>query len=67
MMEAAEKWLFKAIVIDTGHVLHHSLPRVKTTHYNLRLHVFELPWKDTRNFLARQLCSDIYCAETAHS
>jgi len=47
-------------------VLHHALPKEKSTVYNLRsrAHNFELPWKDTRNFLARQLYSNIYCPKT---
>jgi len=51
----------------TGHrrhrVAHNSLPREKSTVYNLRprVHNFELPWKDTLNFLARQLFTNIYC------
>src|SRR6218665_4022753 len=63
MVESAEKRLFRAIVTNLSHVLHHALPKEKSTVYNLRprAHNFELPWKDTRNFLARQLYSNIYC------
>lgn len=52
----------------SDHSCDHSPPMVKTTGYNLRprLHNFELPWKDTRNFMLRQLNCDIYCAKTIH-
>jgi len=63
MVESAEKRLFRAIVTNPGHVLHHSLRREKSTGYNLRPRAnnFELPWKDTRNFLAHLLHSTTYC------
>src|SRR6218665_1198069 len=59
MVESAEKRLFRAIVTNPSHVLHHTLPKEKSTVYNLRprAHNFELPRKDARNFLARQLYS----------
>ena len=64
LVESAEKRLFRIIVTIPGHVLHHALPKDNmSTVYNLRLraHNFEFPWKDTRNFLVRQLYSNIYC------
>src|SRR6218665_3022869 len=48
MVKSAEKWMFEAIVTNPGHVLHHSLPREKSTGYNMRprAHNFELRRKD---------------------
>jgi len=62
MVESAEKRLFRAIVTNPGNVLHHSLQREKSTGHNLRprAHNFELPWKDKRNFLARQAPAVLY-------
>ena len=62
MVESAQKQLFRAIVTNPSHVLHHSLSREKSTRYNLhpRAHNSELPWKDTQNFLACELFSNTY-------
>jgi len=67
MVKSAEKWMFEAIVTNPGHVLHHSLPREKSTGYNMRprAHNFELRRKDTQNFLARQLYSNYYLLSQA--
>src|SRR6218665_3353279 len=62
MVKSAEK----SNVTNPGYALHHSetLPSEDKVHWvQSRAHNFELPWKDTRNFLARQLYSDIYCAK----
>ena len=49
--------LFQNITANTNHCLHHLLPPIKQTHYNLRAkrHNFTLPTKDDRNFLHRCL------------
>jgi len=65
MVDSDENRLFRTIVTNPGHVLQHSRPRVKSIWYNLRpqAHKFELPLKDTQNFLAHQLYFDIYCVK----
>lgn len=65
-VESADKQLFRAIVTIPGHAPHHSLPRVKSTRYNVlhpRTHNFEPPLKDNRNFMARQLYANNYWAK----
>src|SRR6218665_2892810 len=65
----AEKRVFRAILTNPGHVFHPSLSREKSTVYNLRPRAqnCELPWKDTRNCLARQLYSNIKCPKHSYS
>ena len=59
----SDKRLFRAVITDPCHVLSRPLPEVESTSYNLRprAHCFDLPTKDTRNFIPRMLYEKIYC------
>src|SRR6218665_3720043 len=53
--------LFIAVIHNSNHGLHKLLPDVRRVSYNLRprVHGFELPIKDDRNFISRLLYKDI--------
>ena len=58
----ADLRLFRAVTQDPNHVLCKFLPEAKWAIYNLRprVHEFQLPTKDNRNFIPRLLYKDIY-------
>ena len=66
LCEKSDSTLFKAIISNHNHALHHLLPPVKISKYNLRNrpHNRTLPLNDTalnsKNFLNRMLYKDIY-------
>src|SRR6218665_2787807 len=57
----ADQRLFRSVIRNPNHVLHELLPDVRRDSYNLRprVHGFELPIKDDRNFISRLLYKDI--------
>lgn len=62
IIDKAEQVLFNKILTSTTHVLHHRLPPIKTSHYNIRVrgHNRELPSKtnlQSKNYLFRMLYS----------
>ena len=61
LCEQADDNLFKQIIINDNHVLHHLIPKTKThDHYvRIRSHNFQLPIKDNRNFINRCLFKGI--------
>jgi hypothetical protein len=61
LCEAADAILFKSVTGNPQHALHHLLPPLRDSHYNLRSrkHNFSLPNKDDRNFLNRMLYLNI--------
>jgi len=60
-MSQADLRLFRAATQDPNHVLRKLLPEAMRVIYNLRprVHGFQLPAKDDRNFIPRLLYIDI--------
>src|SRR6218665_1315503 len=53
----ADQRIFRSVIHSPNHVLHKLLPDVRRVSYNLRprVHGFELPIEDDRNFISRLL------------
>ena len=58
----ADRSLFRAVTQDPNHVLRKLLPEARQVSYILRprVHRFQLPTKDDRNFIPLLLYTDIY-------
>jgi len=62
MSQASDRSLFRAVCVDPHHVLRGIFPNTQQIKYNLRprIHNFNLPINDKRNFIPRILFKDSY-------